>query len=66
MRNEHKELCKQCKYRGCLGTGATYYKQIYCNYSGVMHRCRSLVCDWKDCTVFERGKPVAKREALRL
>lgn len=53
-RNADRHLCKTCKYRG------SGYGHIGCEYAYLQGRIRG--CKVEDCTVYERGPRIRRKE----
>lgn len=64
MRNDKKQLCVTCRYRGYIGSptkDSNPYTAVFCDYIGFTGRSRMMICDAADCTVYEQGKFVRYR-----
>lgn len=57
--NSDRHLCRSCRYRDGLATA-----RGGCNYLAIVGHSRG--CKVEECNVYERGKKVTKKEAMRL
>ena len=57
--NSDRHLCRSCRYRDGLATA-----RGGCNYLSIAGHSRG--CSVDNCNVYERGKKVTKKEAMRL
>lgn len=57
--NSDRHLCRSCRYRDGLATA-----RGGCNYLAIVGHSRG--CNVENCNVYEKGKKVTKKEAMRL
>ena len=57
--NSDRHLCRSCRYRDGLATA-----RGGCNYLAIVGHSRG--CSVENCNVYEKGKKVTKKEAMRL
>lgn len=57
--NSDRHLCRSCRYRDRLATA-----RGGCNYLAIVGHSRG--CSVENCNVYEKGKKVTKKEAMRL
>lgn len=70
MRNDKKQLCKKCMYRGMVSAWHARpgepEPRIMCDYMDRTGHARMLVSpDPEDCKVYKKGKPSYKTHAMR-
>lgn len=70
MKNDKKQLCKKCKYRGLVSAWHAQpgesEPRIMCDYMDQTGHARILVSpDPAECKVYKKGKPKRKVHAMR-
>lgn len=70
MKNDKKQLCKKCMYRGIVSAWhaqpGEHEPRIMCDYMGITGHARILVSpDSEECKVYKKGKPKYKVHAMR-
>lgn len=70
MRNDKKQLCKKCMYRGLASAWKASpgepEPRIMCGYMGITGHARILISpDPADCRAYKKGKPIKKQKPIR-